>query len=96
MTTSELSPTQILKYAERELGAFLRAISDSTEADLQQRAAEQWIDALMTTECNGAEPEAFFRRVSVVTAARIANAAPQSFVICGDLESSKCSLYTSM
>jgi hypothetical protein len=77
------------EYAERELGAFLRAVSRSLGRELERTAADQWMQTLTSTPCNGSEPAAFFRHISVLTAARLATSISSRLDLCSHLEFSE-------
>jgi hypothetical protein len=89
MMTNEPAPISKFEYAERELGSFLRAVVRSFGRELEQTAADQWMATLTSTPCNGAEPEAFFRRISVLTAAQLAMRISARTSFCSQLEYSE-------
>lgn len=72
MISKEPALNSKFENAERELGAFVQAVSRLHGSALERTAADQWMETLTNTPCNGAEPSAFFRRVSVLAAARLA------------------------
>jgi len=72
-----MSLTQhLMASAERELGSFIRAVSELFGADHAQRVAEDWLDELERAAFNSIDtlPEARreFRAVTIAAAVRLA------------------------
>ncbi len=89
MMSKEPALDSKFEYAERELAAFLRAVSRSLGRGLEQTAADQWMETLQATACSGSEPVAFFRHISVLAAARLATSISTRFDLCSHLEYSE-------
>jgi hypothetical protein len=61
---------QLRASAERELGAFLKVVSESFGAAQARRAADAWLDEFERMELPGAGGN--FRAVTIAAAARLA------------------------
>jgi hypothetical protein len=73
MTTVEVLPSpSILAQAERELGAFLQAITNLVGPDGLSHVRDLWIETLRDADCPGAELTAFFRSVTIRTISQLA------------------------
>ena len=56
--------------AERELGAFIRAVSELYGTECAERAAEDWLEEFDHTELSLTAPH--FRAVTIAAAVRVA------------------------
>jgi hypothetical protein len=65
------SMVQLLASAERELFAFVTAVSELFGAEQAREAAEDWIKELVQADWSSEAPVIDWRRVTVATAARL-------------------------
>jgi hypothetical protein len=71
-TVEALPSASILNQAERELGAFLRAVTPLVGGEGLERARDLWIETLRDADCPAAESTRFFRSVTIHTISQLA------------------------
>ena len=73
MPTAEVLPSaSILNQAERELGAFLQAVTNLVGTENLSHARDLWMEMLRDGDCPGEELTAFFRNVTIRTISQLA------------------------
>jgi hypothetical protein len=71
MMATEFSLTQMMNTAERELGAFLLAISEIAGAVSMKEAGTLWIRTLETADQIDDNPQAVFRQTTIKALAEL-------------------------
>jgi len=69
----ERSMAQLLASAERELSAFVTAVSQLFDAEQGRKAAKNWIEELERTDWPSGAPVIDWRKVTIAAAARLAS-----------------------
>ena len=71
----------LMASAERELGAFIKAVTDSFGAEQARRAAEDWLEELESMPLPDELTSCVWRTITITSAARLAvrlNTAPSN------------------
>ena len=72
MPKVEVPPSpSILTQAERELGAFLRAVTNLVGPEGLSHARDLWIETLRDADCPATESTSFFRSVTIHTISQL-------------------------
>ena len=73
--TNSDSPTfaKLMTMAERELGAFIRAVTELFGSEQARLAAEDWLDELVLVEAMPGLTSRDWRSITIAASARLAN-----------------------
>ena len=71
-----LTCAELMSLGERELAAFIRAVTESFGPEQGQLAAKDWLDELSLIEMPLVSPGREWRWVTVVACARLASRTP--------------------
>jgi len=72
MISPELS-TELMAMAEKEMAAFVGAVTELFGAEPARHAAEDWIEELEAIDCLDSDVIPDWRQVTIAAAARVAN-----------------------
>jgi hypothetical protein len=71
-TDSSANQLESMERAERELAAFMAAVTDSFGSEQAGLAAEDWLDELETSDALPGVGAGSWRRITIAAAARLA------------------------
>ncbi len=69
--SNDISLLTMQARAERELAAFLRAISEMPDQNNMPRASDAWLQTMESLDCPVENYELFFRRVTIRTISQL-------------------------